>query len=249
MGYPKVQFIEANKENLANYLCYLAKQISCGFYQDRRFLVLPRLIEKESRAIYFPDLPYTTKFWNNFASLKQNVFVFEFEKKVVEMAEEMLKQVQHDKSVIPNSFRDLKIAEDWRKIEILPTPFGSVGSFFFKRVGRKFDFKITVRDDFGPAQIAETILTNLIWIDHPTPNLALWHQVEATVDFLLTKSKLAKLFNYKYVPTVISLPEISENFVAESEKYLEKLGFPVHTSLKVQEFKSLTTTEREFWKI
>ncbi len=241
---PKVTFLEPSHENLANYLCYLAKQISCGFYQDRRFLVLPRLIEKESRAIFFPDLPYTTKFWNNFASLKQNDFVFNFGDKIVESSGALLSHAQGE------ALRTLPIQSRWQgkekefwklvneflpelsvdkinKIEVLPTPFGSVSSFFFERVGTKYNFKITVRTDFGPAQIAESILTNLIWIDHPTPNLALWHEVEATVDFLLTKSKLAKLFNYEYVPTIRSLPEISENFVAESEKYLEKLGFPI----------------------
>jgi DNA-binding winged helix-turn-helix (wHTH) protein len=113
------------------------------------------------------------------------------------------------------------------KIEVLPTPFGSVGSFFFDRVGSKFNFKLTIRDDFGPAQIAETILTNLIWIDHPTPNLAVWHQTEAIVDFVLTKSKLAKIFSYSYIPTISAMPEISKNYISESETYLKKLGFPI----------------------
>lgn len=249
MNYPKTTFLEANQENLANYLCYLAKQISCGFYQDRRFLVLPYLIPKDSRVIYFPDLPYTTKFWNNFASLKQNVFVFDFDKKVVDLAKELLASqeelLRSKNSSLEMTWRKIE-PEFWKtvadflpqlsinkinKIEILPTPFGSVGSFFFKRVGSKFYFKITVRTDFGPAQIAETILTNLIWIDHPTPNLALWHQVEATVDFLLTKSKIGKLFDFDYVPTVTQLPEIPTNLAAESEQYLGKLGFPITSVL------------------
>lgn len=255
MNFPKTTFLEPSQESLTNYLCYLAKQISCGFYQDRRFLVLPHLVSKDSHAIYFPDLPYSTKFWANFSSLKQSDFVFNFGKKITDTAPDVPDFAKNDQ--IEQKWRQIE-PKFWKlvsgflpklsvgkinKIEVLPTPFGSVGSFFFERVGPKFNFKLTVRTDFGPAQIAESILTNLIWIDHPTPDLALWHQVEAIVDFLLSKSKLGELFNFDYVPTVSQLPEIPANLVAESGQYLAKLGFPLDPILETKNKRLIINNE------
>lgn len=247
MNYPKTIFTEPDKDNLANYLCYLAKQISCGFYQDRRFLVLPHIVERESRVIYFPDLPYSKKFWNSFKNLKQSTFIFNFDKKITDTVKDCFvatlpclagRQARND---IEPQWRE-KEREFWQiaydffpnlpidkinKVEVSSVPFGSVGSFFFEKTNNGFDFMIKVRSDFGPAQIAESILTLLMRTSDKNLGLADWHKTEATVDFLLSQTKLAKLFNNQYVPTVSNLPEISKNYVAESEAYLEKLGFPI----------------------
>ena len=201
--------------------------------------MLPRLIKNESRAIYFPKLPYTTAFWNKFSEYTQSDFLFGFDKETVEMAQKLMSNIamkqcsnQLEKDWRQKEAKFFKLVADFlpklplnkvRNISVLITPFGSVSSFFFKRVGKKFDFKITVRQDFSAAQIAESILTLLIWIEHPTPNLSLWYQVEASVDFVLTHINLFP----DYHPTVASLPEIPSNLVAESNDYLAKLGFPI----------------------
>ncbi len=257
MGYPKVVF-ETRSEALANYLCYLGKQIACGFYQDRRFLVLPKLVEKETRVVYFPDLPYPKEFWGQVSKFKQDQEVFFFEKETVEVAVKLL-SLQEELLLHKSSSLEML----WRKkekeffdtckeflpkfplnqirtINVLVSPFGTVGSFHFKRTGKFYDFTITVRSDFGPAQIAESILSLMFWIENTVPKLTLWYQTEANVDFLLTKTKLGAIFDFSYIPTVSALPdlpagrqEIPANLVAESENYLKKLGFPIKPILDI----------------
>lgn len=234
---PKVIF-ETKPEAFANQLCYLAKQIACGFYQDRRFLVLPKLVAKETRSVYFPDLSYSKDFWKFFEKYKQSDFVYEFPQKLVKLPPELitpewpsLKLWQKNESrffeLIREFLPNLPLKEI-KNITILPTVFGTVGSFFFKKEDRYTNLFCTVRLDFGPANLAGEILSVLYLTQEPTRlAIANWYQREAVIDFLLQNSKIGELFKFDYQPTVSDLPEIPENYVVESEKYLTKLGFPV----------------------
>lgn len=118
-------------------------------------------------------------------------------------------------------------------IKVLPVEFGTVGSFYFEKKGNEYDFYHTIRTDFGTAQLAETILTQIMWTMQPIPKLTLWYQKEAITDFLMTTSKIGEIFNYDYQSTVSCLPELSENLIAESETYLTKLGFPVKPIISI----------------
>ncbi len=100
---PKVNFV-SDPDKLANYLCYLGKQIACGFYQDRRFLVLPKLIEHETRAVYFPGFGYSKNFWQQVGKFGANDFVFKFDKETVVLAKNLLRK----KNGPPRSKRSLQ---------------------------------------------------------------------------------------------------------------------------------------------
>ncbi|MBM3209468.1 hypothetical protein FJZ40_04220, partial [Candidatus Shapirobacteria bacterium] len=60
---PKVRFVDT-PELQANYLCFLASQIQEWIYQKHGFAVLP-YPTNHSQAVYFPDLPYSLKFWQS----------------------------------------------------------------------------------------------------------------------------------------------------------------------------------------
>ena len=245
MGYPKVIF-EDTPEARKQYLVYLAKSIAAGFYQDRRFLILPRLIEGESRSVCFPNLPYPKQLLKELGKYSADDFTYFFPKEIISLVP------SHPPSVICHS----SIESRWRKtekeffdcvteflptfvlskinfIKVLPVEFGTVGSFYFEHVKNKYNFYHTIRTDFGPAQLAETILTQILWTIQPLPKLTLWYQKEAIVDFLMTNTRLGQIFDFDYQPTVSGLPEISENLASESEKYLTKLGFQLKPILPV----------------
>lgn len=234
---PKVIF-ENKPEAFANELCYLAKQIACGYYQDRRMLVLNHLVKKETRAVYFPDLSYSPDFWRFFKKYKQSDFVYKFPQNLIKLPPELItpqwpflkswQKKEKEFFKLTQEFLPKLPLEKIRNITVLPTVFGTVGSFFFEKKGKFTDLFCTVREDFGPANLAEEILSVLYLMKEPTKlSLANWYQRETVIDFLMQNSKIGGLFNFNYVPTVSDLPEIPENFVAESEQYLAKLGFPV----------------------
>lgn len=241
MQQPKVNFIYDNLDRQANYLCYLAKQIACRYDQDRRMFVLPRLIPQNASTIYFPNLAYPKSFWPHFKNYAQTDYIFYFPNEPAEMAKKLLtpdliatswssEKAWHVRekeffATVKDFFPkfDLsKVAE----INILVTKFGTVGSFYFEKLpARKLRFELTVREDFGSAQIAETILTLSLHLEAPKMSIANWFIRESIVDYLLTQTKIGKLFNFEYKPTV-NMDELSENLAAESAAYLSKLGFP-----------------------
>lgn len=247
--FPSFTFVQNDPDKLANYLCFLGKQIASGFYQDKRFLVLPRLIKKNSKTIFFPDLPYSKEFWKEVGKFGQNDDVFFFPKTVPLVLNALendkfktnwagLSEWKEKEPEFTKILKDLLTDFDFSSINsvsVLVTPFGSVGSLFFEKKGKKYDFYLTVREDFGPVQVAETFLTQIVWLTNHSLKIENWFQVESVVDFLMSKTKLAHLFKENYVPTISKTPEISENLVLESENYLTHLGFPVKPSLTIKE--------------
>ncbi len=258
MAYPKVTFYHHDPERLANYVCYLAKQIACRYYQDRRFLVLPRLIAHSSNTVYFPDIQLPQKIWTKLSKFNQDDFVFYFENELTNQVTKLLSTMNYEHFSARNGIEKTWQAKEndffktlveffptlslnkVKQINILVSPFGTSGSFFFKKDNSGFyTFDFTQRVDFGPAEIAEKTLSLLVHIDKPTRPLSTWYEEEVLVDYLLTKSKLGAIFNFDYSPTVGFDPvELPSNLIAESNNYLIKLGF------SVKSITGLTNNER-----
>lgn len=250
MNYPKVKFT-TDHTALANHLCYLGKQISCGYYQNRRFLVLPKPL-KYGRSIYFPLLKTDRSFWDSFKHLTELDYVYHFPK-TEKVALELLDQIE----LAPMEAKRKEAEAAWAKkekpffdylkeflptyeidkieqIECLITPFGTMGSFHFDHLKNgHYQFHTTLRTDLGVSQVAEGIISLFFHIDNPLVTLTTWEHRESIMDFLLTKTKFAAIFDHEFIPTISDLPEINENLVAESEKYLASLGFPVKSILNV----------------
>lgn len=261
MNLPKVNFIYNDLNRQANYLCFLAKQIACGSDQHHGMFVLPKLIAKNARTIYFPLLNYTREFWDYFKYYNETSYVFFFPKEPFELAEKLL-----PKELIATSWQGEK---EWKvkekefftivteffpkfnlskvaEINVLVTKFGTVGSFYIEKLkGNKLRYELTVREDFRPAQIAETILTLSLHLDAPKkiPSTN-WFIRESIVDFLMTETVIGQIFDFEYQPTVsFEINQITENFAAESSAYLTKLGFPLESVLKDIDTRFFTQSE------
>lgn len=64
MKYPKVEINTEDKTNFeAQLICFLAKGIATGTYQDGNFLITPDLEWKNAKTVFFPPLPYSKNFW------------------------------------------------------------------------------------------------------------------------------------------------------------------------------------------
>lgn len=254
MAYPKVTFFQNDPERLANYLCYLGKQIACGYYQDRRFLVLPRLLEKNARSVFFPDFAYPSSIWEGLKKFDRDVYIWNFSPEITGLVKKFLDNEAYRCSIekdwkrtekefftcLSEFFPHMRL-DKIKEINVTVSPWGTTGSFFFQKdkVGN-YTFEMTNRTDMGPAEIAEKIISLLIHIEKPNTPIATWFQQEALVDYLLEHSKLGQIFDFNYCPTVgFDTVELPSNLVSESEAYLTKLGFPIK-SIFDADFKNYT---------
>lgn len=123
------------------------------------------------------------------------------------------------------------------RLEIFWTRYGSLVAFGFgQTTGKNINAKIYLRDDMGVSQIAEGLLSSLLW--HKTRDLYQysWLQREAIIDFLMRDTKFSRLFP-DYHPTLS--PKVRKrkfpHDYKESAKYLERLGFFLKTGLSVRQ--------------
>lgn len=254
MQPPLVSFSknEALKNSLSHYLCYLGKQISCRFYQNRRFLVLPHALTSYGRSVFFPDLPYPKKYWQEVGKYTENDYPFSFDS-IHKLAGDLI-----NNSDLETTNEEIeKIEESWRKIEknfftvfsdFFPhydlskignitctvSKFGTIGSFEFKKhKNGMIDLNFTHRIDQPNSGIAEKILSSFVNMDNPNFTQSEWEIRENTIDYLFLKTKLGQIFDFDYKPTVKNLPKLSENLVEKSENYLKKIGFPIKPSFSI----------------
>lgn len=128
-----------------------------------------------------------------------------------------------------NQFLDFKKAiSKITSIDVLITPFGTIGSFNPLRVGDKFKLLVTSRVDFSVGNIMAGILQNLYIIEN-------WIGGEIeTEKYLKRMSAITFLFENtvfkKYYPDLQNIikPQFifSKELLTKSDKYLAKLGFP-----------------------
>lgn len=249
MKYPKVEiYTEETADFEAQYICFLAKGISTGTYQDGGYLVLPELERDYPKSIHFPNLPYSKEFWRTINFCPNINLNTAYPKSAVEGVKELLRKYPNDDS----QKQSLKLANDWQRIEgeffenvahflklqkslskvskikVLITPYGTRGSFNPPRVGNNFNLMVTSRVDCPAGNIASGILQNLYIIE---TNIGgeigelNYYKRMAAINFIFTKT----LFS-KYYPGFADLtkPDFSvpRELVKKSAKYLARLGFP-----------------------
>lgn len=265
MKYPKVNVATGSTEKLeAQYICFLAKGISMGEYQNNGFVVTPTLEKGSTKSVHFPDLSYSKSFWTGINSNPNLNLSGKFSKTSIDEALMLLKDINYSKYE-----KDIeKIKSDWEKIEkdffetvdkfldfskalnkvesidVLITPFGTIGSFNPPRVGNKFKLLQTSRADMPEGNIAATILQNLYIIQ---TNIGgeigdeKYLRRMATISFLFENSVFKKF--YPEFKSIIK-PDYNTTLelIEKSNKYLEKLGFSKKT---VIDFTNPIFTEKE----
>ena len=163
MNYPKVNIVTDITGDLeAQYLCFLAKGISTGEYQDGGFAVTPNLERGNPKTVYFPNLPYSKNFWRtinfnpnkNFSTTYPQSAIDEIKLHLIKFKKDNLRsgieKIKKDWQKIEESFfNDVDKFLDFKKaiskvheINVLITPFGTLGSFNPPRIGNKFNLLV-----------------------------------------------------------------------------------------------------------
>lgn len=272
MKYPKVNIItDITGDFEARYICFLAKNISLGTYQNGGFLVLPSLEKGNSHTVHFPNLPYSKDFWQKIAFNSNKNLSGDFPKSAVDEVKKLLlnykkesfkKEVEKIKSdwlkIEDIFFNDVEKFLDFKKalskvnnINILITPFGTLGSFNPPRIGNKFNLNVTSRVDFPAGNIAHGILQNLYIIDS-------WVGGEiGDENYVKRMSAISFVFENtifkKYYPNFINLTKpkytINQALSEKSKKYLKKLGFASKDLNLSESLKNLTKQEEKVIEI
>lgn len=204
----------------ADYLCYLAKNICLGTYQKGGFVVLSRLVS-DPKSIYFPDLNYSSEFWQAIKKSKADNLAAVFPKKAVE--EVVLKLAQNRASNL--------IEKDGHKLEVLETEYGTVGSYF----ATKDRILITNRLGNSKIDFEKTLVLARLKVknkDTATVGTINWHKRQAVMEYFYGKQK----------------SKLSEKEIKESREYLEKLGFGEEGWVNKVDFKVFSKQEENLLK-
>lgn len=254
--YPKINIsTEFTDDFEAQYLCFLAKGISMGTYQNGGYLITPKLIEGNGKTVFFPDLGYSKDFWRtinfnpniNLSTQFPSSATTEVKKLLAEYKKENykneLEKIKTDWQKMEKPFFDEvknflnfdKALSKVERIDILITPFGTKGSFNPPRIGNNFNLKVTSRVDFPAGNIAAGILQNLYIIETKNGgeiNDEKYFRRMSAISFLFEQTKFNKF--YPEFKNIIK-PDFSfpKELVELSNKYLKKLGFEVKTEIDI----------------
>jgi len=231
-----VRFVDIIKLQ-ANYLCFLASQIQEGVYQKHGFAVLP-YPTNHSQAVYFPDLPYSLKFWQSIRRSPHQSVARLFPK---EARDEIARLIPKANQAPPPSgwkkkerffftvLKEMRLFEEElnkiASISVLLTPYGTAGSFHYllKKSG-KVDLFVTHREDNPSAFLAKTLVLALLLFQNPKYASEKWQEKQTIADFLFSKTKLASLFP-DYRLNLKWNSKLPTKYLLDSRKYLQKLGF------------------------
>ena len=272
MDYPIINIVSNDQVDFeAKYICFLAKNISLGQYQDNGFLVLPHLERGNSKAIHFPDLGYSKDFWKAINVNSNNDLSANYSQKAIGEVKNALSKYKKEKFYSET----LAVTNDWarmeqeffndvekflhfekaldkvEKINILITSFGTRGSFNPPRVGNKFNLNVTSRVDYPAGNIALSILQNLYIIDTGIGGEIgdkKYLKRMSAISFLMTLT----IFNKYYLNfTDLTKPRFTTNqdLVTQSDKYLAKLGFNKKNINMTLDGKELTVQENSVYKL
>lgn len=254
MKYPIIELCTDNTGDfVAQYICFLAKGISMGTYQDGGYLVVPDLIRGNPKTVFFPDFNYSKEFWRAITFCPNYNFSSEYPPKALaEVKSHLLKagyanhetlidKISKDWQVLEkpffediNSFLDLNDAMDKvSKIKILITPFGTRGSFYPPRTGNNFNLITTSRIDCPAGNIATGILQNLFIIKTKIGGEIGSHEYVkrmSTINFLFSGTVFKKYYP-DYVDLTKSDYSTDLDLLKKSAKYLNKLGFPAKQTI------------------
>ena len=252
-------------------ICFLAKNISLGYYQNNGFLVLPYLERGNSRAIYFPNLGYSKEFWKAINVNSNNDLSASYSQKAIDEVKNSLKKYKNENF----ETKIIKIKLDWYKMEkdffgdidkflnfgkalakvekinVLITPFGTRGSFNPPRVGNKFNLNVTSRVDFPAGNIAFGILQNLFIIDSWIGGeIASEKYIKrmAAMTFLMKSTIFSK-----YYPDFTDITKtkftVDRDLLSQSNKYLVELGLINKNVSIIEKLNNLTTQEEKVLKV
>ncbi|MFZ3301142.1 MAG: helix-turn-helix domain-containing protein [Microgenomates group bacterium] len=156
----------------ADYICFIAKDITRGLFQNGGFYVVPEPTN-HPMGVYFPDLNYSNKFWSLISKCKACDLGAKFPKIAVDEVNSKIK-----------AKKSKQITYKGIKFELLETKYGTVGSFnkyiMTNRIGNsKQEFEKTFA------------LMNLLLKNKDRGEIGdiVWHKRNAVIEYLFGKFK------------------------------------------------------------
>lgn len=237
-------------------LVNIAAGVSCGFFKHNGFLVLPQdgVEPSSSRIVTLPELNYFSvpRFWERVGRIDYKKLIGDYH---IPVADDLIfdlpapkyKEIDITKiwpvicSVVPNA-RDVKTIHVW------PTNFGTTCSFSLCKGVPPYDIYVWLRIDQGESALIEAIITSLT---RPAQPEASWSESEATVDWIMTASPVAKALKFPADQTIADTrSKISANLQKESDAFLAKIGAPQITLETIQKIKTddFSQKEKQLWQ-
>jgi DNA-binding winged helix-turn-helix (wHTH) protein len=269
--YPKINiYTDSAGDFECKYICFLAKGISMGEYQNNGFAVIPTL-DNNPKSVHFPNLPYSKEFWKSINLNSNKNLSGDYPKSAIDEVKKLLSKQRND----DNNTKLNEIKSDWEKIEkdffkdlnsflnfgkalskvdninVLITPYGTRGSFNPPRIGNKFNLNVTSRIDQPAGNIAVGILQNLYiidtWIGGEIGEENYIKRMSA-ISFLM-KNTIFK----KYFPDFVDLTKqnytTNQKLITKSKGFLKKLGFAEKTVELSKSLINLTKQEEQVLKL
>lgn len=237
-------------------LVNIAAGVSCGFFKHNGFLVLPQNTHdlNSSRVVTLPDLNYTSvpRFWERVGRIDYKKLIGDYHISVpddlmFDLPVPKYKEIDIAKiwsvicSVVPNA-RDVKTIHVW------PTNFGTTCSFSLCKGIPPYDIYVWLRVDQGESALVEAIITSLI---RPAQPEASWSESEATVDWIMTASPVAKALKFPADQTIADTrSKISAKLQKTSDDFLARIGAPQITIETIRQIKidDFSQKEKLLWQ-
>lgn len=156
----------------ADYICFLAKDITLEYFQNGGFYVLPEF-NNDRKAVYFPNLNYTSKFWSLISKCKARDLGDVFPKEAVA---EVASKIKLNKSK--------RITHDGITFDLLETEYGTVGSYD--------KYVMTHRKDNSRQEFEKTFTLMKLLLknkDRGEIGDVIWHKRNAIIEYLFGKFK------------------------------------------------------------
>lgn len=192
----------------ADYICFIAKDITRGLFQNGGFYVLSEPT-KHPKGVYFPDLNYSSKFWRLISKSKACDLGDTFPKAAVMEVNSKIK-VKKSKRV---TYKGITF-------DLLETKYGTVGSFN--------KYVMTNRTGNSKQEFEKTFTLMKLLIknkDRGEIGDVIWHKRNAVIEYLFGKFKSQESL------------ELAKQSVEYLEKlgFSKKIKIPVLTNLTKQE--------------
>jgi DNA-binding winged helix-turn-helix (wHTH) protein len=244
MAYPAVNFILKDAKKEAEYICFLAKNISSGYYNHGHLFILPKP-ENNSNVVYFPNLNLSQHFWQIISKTENRHLGMPFPPQAINEVItrisplETVKDLNEKNSVISwwknhetqffhdfSEFLDVNgTLSKINNIDILLTNYGTRGSFDVNYSNH--EIYMTHRTYMSPDYLIKTVLLGLLSYQnkiHSNLDHLSWQYQQSFVDMLLSESKFRDLLDHE-VKAFDFFDKNSLVYERKSAQYLKTLGF------------------------
>ena len=220
-------------------------QIKKGLTQSHNMLITKKLQSKNSATIHIPSLKclFESSFWDSIPKKYYSKVNDNLDSTVKKLADNLeyddfnfsilKKEYEEKASLIWSLFLEYmpKLFKGIKRVEVYPTPYGSISSEYSSFLVDSSIVKIFIRKDASLANLFEMIISERI------KRLSLfkgdWMIKEGVVDFILLETKLADIFT-GYIPTIDGIKNNQNGKLAiESIKYFKQIGYPIKSVLKI----------------